>query len=130
LVLGLVGGAAVGMGLGRQERQRTRRWHALTTEGVRAEGSITEVTATGRFSAFRQVAVAVDGGGSFLQTMDRVEADRFGIGVGERVGVWHRADDPSDAVLDLEPPAPRRVPVPVVAGLVIVVLGLAAAVVA
>jgi hypothetical protein len=129
LVLGVVGGAVVGIGLDRQERRRARRWHALTTGGVRATGTITDVTATGRFSAFRQVTVAVDGGGSFLQTMDRAEADRFGIGVGQRVGVWHRAGDPSDAVLDLAPPAPRRVPVPVVAGLVIAVLGFAAAIV-
>jgi hypothetical protein len=127
LVVGVVGGAIVGIGLGRQERNRVRRWHVLTTEGVAATGTVTEVTATGRFSAFRRVTVAVDGGGSFLQTMDRAEADRFGLAVGQRVGVWHRAGDPSDAVLDLAPPAPRRVPVPVVAGVVIAVLGLAAA---
>jgi hypothetical protein len=129
LLLGLVGGVVVGFGLELQERRRLRRWNELTVDGVRGSGTVAEVTATGRYLAFRRVTVAVDGGGSFVQTIDGVEADRLGVVVGMRVGVWHRFDDPTDATLDIDERPATRWPIPLVTGSVIAALGLAASLV-
>jgi hypothetical protein len=130
LLVGLVGGLVVGLGLSFQEKQDTRRRLRLAAEGVQATGTVTEVTATGRFSAFRRVTVRIDGGGSFVQTFDMSTALDLGLAEGQRFAVRHRVDDPTDAMLDAGPPPPSRPSsVPLVAGAVIVVLGVLAALV-
>jgi hypothetical protein len=130
LLVGVVGGLVVGVGLALQERQDTRRRLRLAAEGVQATGTVTEVTATGRFSAFRRVTVQIDGGGSFVQTFDMSSALDLGLAEGKRYAVRHRVDDPADAMLDVGPsPSPRPPSVPLVAGVVIAVLGVLAALV-
>jgi hypothetical protein len=130
LLVGLVGGLVVGIGLSLQEKQDTRRRLRLAAEGVQATGTITEVTATGRFSAFRRVTVQIDGGGSFAQTFDMSSALDLGLAEGQRLAVRHRAGDRTDAMLDVGPsPSPRPSSVPLVAGAVIAVLGVLAALV-
>lgn len=130
LLVGAIGGVVVGGGLALQERSRSRRWRDLTTNGVRTQGTITDITSTGRFSAFRRVTVSVDGGGTFIETLGGAEADQWGLVAGGRVALWHRTGDPTDAVLDVPRPARGGLMAPVIAGLLIAALGIAAALVA
>lgn len=130
LLVGLVGGLVVGVGLSLQEKQDARRRLRLAAEGVEATGTVTEVTATGRFSAFRRVTVQIDGGGSFVQTFDMATASDLGLADGDRVAVRHALGDPTDAMLDVgPPPSSRPGSVPLVAGAVIAALGVLAALV-
>jgi hypothetical protein len=69
--------------------------------------------------------VAVDGGGVFVQTVGGPEADRLGIVVGRRVSIRHLPGSPSDAMLESPAPSAGR-SVPLIAGVVIAVLGVTA----
>jgi hypothetical protein len=133
-LLGIIGGLGVGLGLASQAR-RDRKLDELLTDGGRATlATVTAVVATGRHLSQRRVTFTVDGGGEFVQTFPFAEFGEVGIVEGGLVEV-RVIDDPMTGSLRgrlVQPAgaAQRGIDaVPLLVGLFIAALGLAAALV-
>jgi hypothetical protein len=131
-LLGIVGGLVVGGALAVQARRDRALDLVLAERGTASTATIVAVVATGRHLAFRRVTFSVAGEGEFMQTFPFIEAGSLGLVEGAQLRVVHLAD-PSSGVLRGRLVQPSNAPansfVPLVVGLFIAVLGIAAALV-
>jgi hypothetical protein len=134
-MLGVVGGLVVGIGLALRQRRERSLDDLVRAHGAVSVATVTEIVAAGRQLAFRRVTFvldAADGGGTFLQTFPFVEFGSLGLDVGAQVRVRQFTDPVSGQVrgrLVQGPAAARSAHVPVLCGVFIVALGIAAALV-
>lgn len=133
-LLGIVGGLGVGLGLALQARRDRRLDDLLVTDGRAARATVAAVVSTGRHLSLRRVTFAVDCGGEFLQTFPFVEFGELGLVEGDGVDVRVLHDPATGAlrgrIAQPAPAAPRGVDtVPIVIGLFIAALGIAASLV-
>lgn len=133
-LLGIIGGLGVGLGLASQARRDRRFDEVLTADGRATLATVTAVVATGRHLAQRRVTFAVDGGDEFVQTFPFAEFGESGMVEGGRVEV-RVLDDPVTGsvrgrLVRAHEATHRGVDtVPLLIGLFIAALGLAAALV-
>ena len=130
--LGVVGGLVVGVGLWIQARRDRAFDSVLREQGIMSTAVVVSVVAVGRHLTFRRVTFALDDGGRFVQTFPFTDPTLADLDEGARVAVRHLATTPSGVVrgrLAASPAAPGPTATPVLVGMFIAALGLAAALV-
>lgn len=129
LLVGVVGGAVVGVGLAVTAKRRAGATAMLLEHGERVAATVLEVTSEGAQLQWRSVRLRCDDGREVRDRLDSMVASRLAVQVGEpRMVVRSRsADDPGCRLVDSLGTEGNSLTAAVIAGAVIVALGVAAA---
>lgn len=129
LLLGLVGGAAVGGGLFLQSQRARRRRLDIAARGERATVTIVSVRVTGRFAGWRQVKARTATGYEFMATLAALQAGQLGLVEGAQAEATIVSTEPGMGQFTDPAAAHHGSGVAVAAGFFIAALGVAAALV-
>lgn len=128
-VVGLIGGAIVGVGLAVTARSREAATAALLAQGEQVAATVVAVNSHGAQLQWRSVHLRCDDGREVRDQMDTMVASRLAVQVGDRRMVVRprTADGDGCRLVDALGAEGNSLMAAVVAGGVIVALGLAAA---
>lgn len=129
LLVGVVGGALVGVGLAVTSRRRADATAALLEHGERVAATVLDVTSEGAQLQWRTVRLRCDDGREVRDRLDSMVASRLAVQAGERRMVVRSrsTDDPGCRVVDALGTEGNSLMAAAIAGAVIVALGVAAA---
>lgn len=129
LLVGVVGGAVVGVGLAVTARRRDAATAALLAEGERVTATVVAVTSQGAQLQWRSVHLRCDDGREVRDRLDSMVASRLALQAGDRRMVVRprAANDESCRLVDALGTEGNSLMAAAIAGGVIVALGVAAA---